>query len=313
MWRALATLPCAAVPLCPLRCDELQRHPAAKHGVPVTSSVVAAPGFISQLDYRTRCPSFVLERLTRVDCFGGIDAPVASRAGHAFHVDARVPLRMQSRLTDFALSGYDRGHMAPHADHRRDDVAASSTFTLANVAPQHAVLNRQYWARVEKFARELVRHRFEEVFVITGTLFLPTFGEDGKWRMEHDALGNAPRLVCVPTHFYKVVLAEEAEKVLLLALVVPNEAVDEDTPLTHFLVPLEALEEAAGIIFFPDLLDAAARSALRKAEKAWLAPLLQPAAIGRVPESAGPVHGRRFRHLCDAVRCELPMQFSPKH
>ena len=62
-------------------------------------------------------------------------------------------------------------------------------------------------------------------------------------------------MVAVPTHFFKVVLAERGpapgseggeQDAVLGAFVIPNAPVQPDTPLTAFSVPVEALEEAAG-------------------------------------------------------------------
>ena len=57
----------------------------------------------------------------------------------------------------------------------------------------------------------------------------------------------------MPTHFFKVVLAERAsggaegdQQVALGAFVLPNAPVQPDTPLIAFSVPVESLEEAAG-------------------------------------------------------------------
>lgn len=63
-------------------------------------------------------------------------------------------------------------------------------------------------------------------------------------------------MVAVPTHFFKVVLAERSSVVdsdaasqpdaVLGAWVLPNAPLQPDMPLTAFSVPLESLEEAAG-------------------------------------------------------------------
>lgn len=59
-------------------------------------------------------------------------------------------------------------------------------------------------------------------------------------------------MVAVPTHFFKVVLAERAagsaagREAVIGAFVLPNAPLQADLPLTAFSVPLEALEEAAG-------------------------------------------------------------------
>lgn len=60
-------------------------------------------------------------------------------------------------------------------------------------------------------------------------------------------------MVAVPTHFFKVVLAERASggaegdrEAALGAFVLPNAPVQPNAPLTAFSVPVESLEEAAG-------------------------------------------------------------------
>lgn len=59
----------------------------------------------------------------------------------------------------------------------------------------------------------------------------------------------------VPTHFYKVVTAtgckdvstaKEDSRTGVAAFVMPNAIIDPKTPLSAFVVPLEALEAAAG-------------------------------------------------------------------
>jgi endonuclease G len=64
--------------------------------------------------------------------------------------------------------------------------------------------------------------------------------------------GKPPQLLAVPTHFYKVVLAENSsgqhgtQRAALGAFVMPNAAIDPATPVTAFAVPLDALEAVAG-------------------------------------------------------------------
>ena len=65
--------------------------------------------------------------------------------------------------------------------------------------------------------------------------------------------GKPPCLVAVPTHLYKVVLAESksqvpfgGSKVSVGAFVMPNNQIQPDMPLTAFAVPLEMLENVAG-------------------------------------------------------------------
>jgi DNA/RNA endonuclease G (NUC1) len=76
-----------------------------------------------------------------------------------------------------------------------------------------AGFNRDYWARFEKFVRDLTRSS-EVVYVVTGPLFIPRRRQPtdpsaspntgAKFVMSYELLGEPPALVAVPTAFYKV-------------------------------------------------------------------------------------------------------------
>ena len=88
-------------------------------------------------------------------------------------------------------------------------------------------------------------------------------------------------MVAVPTHFFKVVLAERQAVLggeagsqpaaVLGAWVLPNAPLQPDTPLTAFSVPLESLEEAAGgrVVAWSALLTSS--RAVWKPDRAWCA------------------------------------------
>ncbi len=60
--------------------------------------------------------------------------------------------------------------------------------------------------------------------------------------------------VAVPTHFFKVIVAENEKRELALeSYVMPNDVIDDKTPLSVFLVPIETVERAAGLLFFDKL------------------------------------------------------------
>jgi len=225
-----------------------------------------------------------------------------------------VPERFRSRLSDYAGSGYDRGHLAPAADHKASAKAMHDSFCLINVSPQVGVgFNRDYWARLEKFCRQLT-NACDEVVVVTGPLFLPS--DAATLRADHATLGKPPSLLHVPTHFFKVILSETRARgsggagYAVAAFVLPNAAIAAETPLTDFVVPLEALEAAAGVFVFQQLLTPERRDKLRLeemrfvnhrkcAQKLLAAP---PAANGKAKATALPTD---IAHLCDRHRCRL--------
>lgn len=61
--------------------------------------------------------------------------------------------------------------------------------------------------------------------------------------------------VAVPTHFFKVVILEKQRgEVELRPYVMPNTPIDEKIPLERFLVPIESIEKASGLLFVPNIL-----------------------------------------------------------
>lgn len=77
-------------------------------------------------------------------------------------------------------------------------------------------------------------------------------GNDGKLYVKYEVIGK--NHVAVPTHFFKVVVIEtnngEYEQ---LSFVMPNKALPPDVPLKNYLVPVETIERAAGLLFFEKL------------------------------------------------------------
>ena len=194
--------------------------------------------FVSDFDPTTRNPHWVAEHLTRSNAKGAAD-----RTNVPFKEEPALPPHVRARLDDYAGSGYDRGHLAPAANHRNSDTAMSDTFYLSNIAPQvGSGFNRDYWARLEKFTRDLTKI-CDDVYVVTGPLYVPEWlkGRDklaqpvvngnghggdsdgpaaataaavakqtspeGHWAYKHSAIGSPFHWIQVPTHFYKAVYA----------------------------------------------------------------------------------------------------------
>ncbi|KAJ4292286.1 nuclease [Collariella sp. IMI 366227] len=206
--------------------------------------------FISSYDRRTKNPHWVAEHFT--------PASLAQRDGDrknsTFLEDPAIPDKFQAKLKDYFRSGYDRGHQVPAADCKWSQKAMDETFYLSNMCPQVGEgFNRDYWAHFEDFCRRLTRS-YPSVRVVTGPLYLPKRDPgDNKWYVRYEVIGNPPN-VAVPTHFYKVIFAEDGAsagggKVALGAFVLPNAVIPNDKPLTDFEVPLEAVERATGLEF----------------------------------------------------------------
>lgn len=168
-----------------------------------------------------------------------------------FAEDTSIPEKFRAKLSDYLRSGYDRGHQVPAADAKWSQEAMDSTFALSNMCPQVGDgFNRDYWAHFEDFCRRLTSF-YPSVRIVTGPLYLPKKDMDGKWRVSYEVIGHPPN-IAVPTHFYKVIFAEDGKtggSVSLGAFVLPNAVIANDKPLQDFEVPLEAVERASGLEF----------------------------------------------------------------
>lgn len=134
----------------------------------------------------TRTPLWSAEYLTPER----IRAAQRQKRVNTFHPELRLPVSDRAELSDYARSGYDRGHMAPSGDMATPG-AQNESFTLANMVPQAPQNNRETWEHLEHAVREYALQR--PIYVITGPSFQGT-----RLLFLHDH-------VAVPTHLYKLV------------------------------------------------------------------------------------------------------------
>ncbi|KAJ3126425.1 nuclease [Nowakowskiella sp. JEL0407] len=222
-----------------------------------TSDSLFRDGYTLAYNRSTRNPYFVVETISHSN---DPDSLPPSRSKSHFQEDSDIPLKYRAKLKDYIGSGFDRGHMVPAADMTTQN-AMNETFLLSNISPQHFKMNRGYWSSLESHLRGLTS-RFTHITIITGPLYLPKLEEDKKYYVKYQVLGDPPN-VAVPTHFFKVVIAEgekESEerkkggyllnrKRAVAGFVIPNEGVGKDTRLDKFLVPIDAIERSSGIEF----------------------------------------------------------------
>lgn len=203
---------------------------------------------ISSYDRRTRNPHWVAEHITPAS----LAIRDGDRKNSTFLEDDTVPQKFRGLLKDYFRSGYDRGHQVPAADAKWSQKAMDETFYLTNMSPQVGEgFNRDYWAHFEDFCRRLTV-RYPSVRIVTGPLYLPRKDPvDNKWYVKYEMIGSPPS-IAVPTHFYKVIYAEDGRaggNVALGAFVLPNAPISNDKPITDFEVPVEAVERASGLEF----------------------------------------------------------------
>lgn len=209
--------------------------------------------FLTVYDRQTRNPYYVVEHITPQSI--AKNGSNGDRKNSVFKEDESIPEKFRARLRDYFRSGYDRGHQAPAANAKFSQEAMDETFYLTNMAPQvGAGFNRDYWAHFEDFCRRLTND-YNSVRIVTGPLYLPKKCDDGKYRVSYEVIGNPPN-IAVPTHFFKLIVAEQSKKksvgdedLAVAAFVMPNDVISNETPLTSFQVPIESLEKSSGLEF----------------------------------------------------------------
>ena len=188
-----AAAPTAATPGCPQFFPRGQPPSLVNPKLAQRTTLLCNDAYAAVASGVTHGPLWSAEHLTTASLAGAHATP---RQGE-FHPDDRLPLADAAQLDDYRRSGYDRGHMAPSGD-MPNEQAQDQSFSLANMVPQTAELNRGIWAGVESAMRTLADSR-GELYLVTGPAFqgkqIKSIGADG---------------VLVPTSTWKAVYDPQA-------------------------------------------------------------------------------------------------------
>ncbi|MHC4880887.1 MAG: DNA/RNA non-specific endonuclease [Planctomycetota bacterium] len=199
-------------------------------------------GYWLAYDGRTKSARYVVELLTPSDGDG------AGRHS-GFRTDPDALPEARAIDDDYAGEPYDRGHLAPSADHEASAELNRATFILSNAAPQDPSLNRGQWRSLEAFVRQIGNR--QPCLVVTAPLYLP----DAQGDISLTTIGDSN--VWVPTHFGKAVYFNGPRGPTAIAWVIPN-ANPGDGDRAHydaFRVSIDRFESAAGIDLFAPLPD----------------------------------------------------------
>eukprot|EP00123_Amoebidium_parasiticum_P015455 comp22980_c0_seq1/m.36560 comp22980_c0_seq1/g.36560 ORF comp22980_c0_seq1/g.36560 comp22980_c0_seq1/m.36560 type:complete len:306 (-) comp22980_c0_seq1:735-1652(-) len=220
-----------------------------KYGWPGFENIKKKEGHILSYDRKAKTAHWVCERINRQQ----LQQRNAERSACQFFEDMTEHELFRAKLNDYRRSGYDRGHLAAAGNHNYSATAMCDTFSLSNMSPQVGKgFNRDYWNSLEGYARGLTKE-WENVYMCTGPLYLPTQNENGRTYVKYEVIGETR--VAVPTHFFKTLLMEKdgGSTVEIQAFILPNAPIDESTPLQSFRVPLQEVERASGHLFYENL------------------------------------------------------------
>jgi len=168
---------------------------------------------------------------------------------------------------DYTGSGFDRGHLCPHADRDATAAMSASTFVMTNIIPQAPNVNEKAWARLENYCRRQVRRR-HHLYIIAGPTGIGGRGLEGY----KETIANGK--VTVPAACWKIIvivpeagggddLAKISADTRTIAIVMPNDNTQVDDQWAEYRTSVAEIERRTGYRFF-DRLPAEVAAALKQ-------------------------------------------------
>lgn len=156
---------------------------------------------------------------------------------NAFVADQSVP--NGATPSDYAGTGYDKGHAAPDGDLSWSQQVEYESFLMTNMYPQHGSLNRGIWKLLETSVRGWAVQQNRPFTIYVGAMY---------------GAGNEyiGRGVIVPHGYYKIVVDQQTGAVAgwVFSHTKPYQNLGND--LTRFRVTVADIQKQAGVQFkFP--------------------------------------------------------------
>ena len=108
-----------------------------------------------------------------------------------FREETSIPRRYRSYYGDFAGHSIDRGHLLPDASADWDPYQLRLAYSLVNIVPQYAMVNRKMWSKAERYGRYIAK-RLHSVNVLNLIRFSKNPTRIGRHH------------IAVPEGFYKI-------------------------------------------------------------------------------------------------------------
>ena len=213
--------------------------------------MVYRDGYVLEHGDIDKIPLWVCERVTAQEAQGNVPRPDPG----PFKADPQLNDGERAEKADYHGSGFDRGHMAPAGNQRSSQRLVDETFFLSNMAPQIGIrFNRHAWKQLELLVRDWAIER-GSAFVITGGLFFDPEEENGATAdgmIEYFTIG--PGEVAVPTHFYKIVVAQDDNgQWEAIAFVMEHRRHNGPHKFANHIETIDWIEKQTALDFMPTL------------------------------------------------------------
>lgn len=156
---------------------------------------------------------------------------------NAFVADQSIP--NGPTPSDYAATGYDKGHAAPDGDLSWSQIVEYESFLMTNMYPQHGSLNRGIWKLLETSVRGWAVQQNRPFTIYVGAIY----------GAGNEKIGKG---VVVPHGFYKIVIDQQTGAVAGWAFPHTKPYQNLGNDLTKFRVPLAQIQQQAGVQYkFP--------------------------------------------------------------
>lgn len=153
---------------------------------------------------------------------------------NAFVADKSVP--NGATPSDYAGTGYDKGHAAPDGDLSWSEIVEYESFLMTNMYPQHGSLNRGIWKLLETSIRGWAVQKNQSFTIFVGALY----------GTGNEKIGSG---VVVPHGFYKIVINNATKEIAGWGFPHTKPYVNLGNDLTKFRVSIAEIQKQAGVQF----------------------------------------------------------------
>ena len=197
-----------------------------------TATPICREAYLVAYDAPVKIPAYVAYTLLPQNALGCFPRTNAFVADQSLGGTGATP-------SDYAGTGYDKGHAAPDGDLSWSAIVEYESFLMTNMYPQHGSLNRGIWKLLETSARGWAVQQNRAFTIYVGAIY----GAGDEY------IGKG---VIVPHGFYKIVIDQQTGAVAGWAFPHTKPYVNLGNDLTKFRLPIAQIQQQAGVQFkFP--------------------------------------------------------------
>jgi endonuclease G, mitochondrial len=174
-----------------------------------------------------------------------------------FRPDPNLPQKWyEVTPSDYARTGFDRGHLCPSDDRDGTLEDNQETFFMTNMTPQAPEHNRGIWKTLEDFGRTLTQQG-NEVYIIAGTI-----GEGGTGTEGFAKTIGKNNNITVPASLWKIIVVLPIgqndvlrinENTRIIAVNIPNDNSIGTNSWKNYRVSVDELERLTGYDFLSNV------------------------------------------------------------